>query len=108
MTSLVAENLSDLLTLVVVTPWWLDCLYRGRDGVDGMYAIFEECRAEFIEDTPDFAECQRRVASGLGLDLASDVMARLLSAARRTDPEFILVHSDGHELKPMVPAVVSE
>ncbi|WP_412515784.1 hypothetical protein K8Z49_29435 [Actinomadura madurae] len=48
------------------------------------------------------------MASGLGLDLTSDVMARLLSAARRTDPEFILVHSEGHELEPLVPAAVSE
>jgi hypothetical protein len=108
MMSLVAENLSDLLTLVVVAPWWLDCLSGWRDGVDGMYAISQECWSEFIEYAPDFAECQRRVASVLGLDLESDVMARLLSAARRTDPEFILVHSEGHELEPMVPAVVSE
>jgi hypothetical protein len=104
MTSLVAEKLADLLTLVVVAPWWLTCLSGWQDGVDGMQAISEKCRAEFMEDIPDLVESQRRVASGLGLDLTSDVMTRLLSAARRTDPEFILVHSEGHELEPLVPA----
>lgn len=104
MTSLVAENLSDLLTLVVAAPWWLDCLVRWRSGVDGMNAVSEESRAEFIEEYPDFAECQRRVAAALGLDLESDVMARLLSAARRTDPEFLLVTSEGRVLEPLVPA----
>jgi hypothetical protein len=104
MTSLVAENLVDLLTLVVVAPWWPSCLVSWQKGLDGMRAISEECRAEFLEDHPDFTESQRRVASALGLDLTSDVMPRLLAAARRTDPEFILVHSEGHELEPLVPA----
>ncbi|SFP11749.1 hypothetical protein SAMN04489713_111367 [Actinomadura madurae] len=108
MTSLVAENLADLLTLVVVAPWWLSCLSGWQDGVDGMQAISEKCRAEFIEDIPELVESQRQVASRLGLDLTSDVMTRLLSAARRTDPDFILVHAEGHELEPLVPAAASD
>ncbi|GAA5177158.1 hypothetical protein GCM10023322_01140 [Rugosimonospora acidiphila] len=104
MTSLVAENLPDLLTLVVAAPWWLDCLTSWRRGPDAMRAISGECRAEFVEDCPDLEECQGRIATALDLDLGVDVIARLLSAARRTDPDFILVHSEGHELEPLVPA----
>ncbi|MFI7611340.1 hypothetical protein ACIBP6_08995 [Nonomuraea terrae] len=108
MTSLVAENLTDLLTLVVAAPWWLDCLIRWRGGVEAMRAMSEECRAEFVEeDFPDLAECQERVAAALGLDLTADVMGRLLAAARRTDPDFILVHDEGHELTPIVPAAAA-
>jgi hypothetical protein len=104
MTSLVAENLTDLLTLVIAAPWWLDCLTRWRNGLDAMRAASEEFRAEWIEDAdPDLGEDQVKVATALGLDLTADVMARLLSAARRTAPDFILVHSEGHELKPLVP-----
>lgn len=44
------------------------------------------------------------VATALGLDLTADVMARLLAAARRTAQDFVLVHSEGHELEPLVPA----
>jgi hypothetical protein len=105
MTSLVAENLVDLLTLVVVAPWWLDCLTDWREGLDAMRATSEKCRAEFVEDYfPGLEECQVKIATALGLDLTVDVMARLLSVARRTAPDFILIHSEGHELEPLVPA----
>ncbi|MFG2074596.1 hypothetical protein SAMN05421874_14923 [Nonomuraea maritima] len=104
MTSLVAENLTDLITLVVAAPWWLDCLVAWQGGVEAMRAVSEECRAEFVEEFPRLAECQERVAAALGLDLSADVMGRLLAAARRTDPDFVLVHDDGHELTPLVPA----
>ncbi|GAA2424868.1 hypothetical protein GCM10010191_41370 [Actinomadura vinacea] len=103
MTSLVADNLTDLLTLVVAAPWWLDCLFSWRDGLDAMRVKAEECRAEYIEDAfPDLEECQVRVAAALDLDLTADVLARLLSAARRTVPEFILLGPEGDEIEPLV------
>ncbi|MDA0567029.1 hypothetical protein LG943_22310 [Streptomonospora sp. S1-112] len=103
-TSLVAENLADLLTLVVAAPWWPECLGRWREGAAGMRAAHARLRVEDAEDyAPDLAGCQERVAAALGLDLSADVMGRLLAAARRTEPDFVLVHTEGHELDPIVP-----
>ncbi|MBV2365944.1 hypothetical protein [Streptomonospora nanhaiensis] len=103
-TSLVADSLADLLTLVVAAPWWPDCLGRWREGAAGMRAAHALLRAEAVADeVPDLADHQERVAAALDLDLSADVMGRLLAAARRTDPEFVLVHAEGHELEPLVP-----
>ncbi|MFI5963781.1 hypothetical protein ACIA8J_16570 [Streptomyces asoensis] len=84
--ALVAVGLPELLRLLLVVPWWRDCL---------TFTVEESRRsaAEYLEDIPDLEARRDRAAAALGLPLASeaDVLARLREVALTIGKDHVLV-----------------
>ncbi|MGW6918079.1 hypothetical protein ACWGB8_30340 [Kitasatospora sp. NPDC054939] len=84
--ALVAIGLPELLRLLLVSPWWRDCLGSSRwDPAD--------LAAEYLADMPDLPEQRERTAAALGLDLPpeAEVLARLREVATGPGKDVVLV-----------------
>ncbi|MEU3983461.1 hypothetical protein AB0F77_25810 [Streptomyces sp. NPDC026672] len=84
--ALIALGLPELLRLLLVVPWWRDCLTF-------TVAESDEAGSEYLEDMPDLVERRDRVAAALGLELppAAEALARLRDVALGEGKDVVLV-----------------
>lgn len=96
--ALLAVGLPELIRLLLVAPWWMDC--RAFTEVES--AVLEaECRA----DIPDLTDRRDRVAAALGLTLptAGAALSRLREVATTVGPGFRLIFTpEGTPYDPLI------
>ncbi|MFI8002229.1 hypothetical protein [Streptomyces sp. NPDC086010] len=94
--ALIAESLTEALTLAIVLPSWQEALAGFRPPALG---------SDYLEDHPDHPALRDRLLTALGLPPADDqeVLERLLTTAARTVPDGFLPYVPGEEDCPFQP-----
>ncbi|MFF3334068.1 hypothetical protein ACFYWX_31705 [Streptomyces sp. NPDC002888] len=102
--ALVAVGLPELLRLLLTAPWWHGCqAFTAEES--------RELAAEYLEDMPDLAARQERVAAALGLELPgeADVLARLREVVTGAGKAYVLVFTPEDEpYEPLFTGVVAD
>jgi hypothetical protein len=95
--ALVAIGLPELLRLLLVAPWWRDCLtFTAEES--------RQLAAEYLEDMPDLVARRDRAAAAIGLALAAegDVLARLREVVLGIGKDFVLIFTpEGEPYDPL-------
>ncbi|MEV5281436.1 hypothetical protein [Streptomyces sp. NPDC051994] len=97
---LIADDLKQALEIITGLAVWQDCLkFSGGGSLEAMEAAAVLLDSDRVSDEPDIVEHRARVAAALSLDRvpASELVARLRSAVRTTEPNHVVVTESGDE-----------
>ncbi|GIF53586.1 hypothetical protein DFJ67_4556 [Asanoa ferruginea] len=98
--ALLAIGLPELLSLLLVAPWWRDCdEFTAEES--------RELAAEYLEDIPDLAAQRDRAAATLGLTLPTEVdaLTRMREVALGAGEDFVLIYTpEGNRYESLITA----
>ncbi|SNX62881.1 hypothetical protein SAMN06272735_4673 [Streptomyces sp. TLI_55] len=97
---LIGQSLAEALGIMVGLPSWWDCLkFSGAGDLAVMRMTADHLVRDERRDEPTITEQRARLATALGLELASVpvLVARLHAAVSATAPDFVLTVETGEE-----------
>ena len=89
----IANNLKELLSLIIFYPFWMDLLELLKHYNGDIQKIIELCIKERVEDIPNFYEIQQAIADNLGIK-RQDCSIESLFNCLSEEPKFIVYSTD--------------
>jgi len=86
----IANNLKDLLSLIIFYPFWIDLLKQYNEDIQ---KIIKLCIKERVVDMPNFYEIQQTIADNLGIK-RQDCSIESLFNCLSEEPKFIVYSTD--------------
>ena len=104
--SIIAEDLSQCLELVVAYPYWEDVLRRSEGDLEALRRIFsgglEDLEDAALDDNPEIDELRPLLRKQLGLGKAGESAQRLYHAVTVLGADVIVRSPDGYPSEPLV------